>query len=125
MYMHLLIGNSFPLSLIRRAVRIEPRSIDHLRVAMKSAEVHSFWGHANTAPLAEEMLGSSLFRGSERPALTLSETRKPVLDGVEFTECWVLSPDYQPGFRPKVGEEVPSDQILGWQILQLTWEDDR
>lgn len=125
MYMHLLIGNSFPLSLIRRAVRIEPRTVERLRSALDGAEVHSFWGHANTASLAEEMLGVTLFRGTERPALTLSEARKPVLDGVEFTECWVLSPDYQPGFRPKIGEEVPAEQILGWQNLQLTWEDER
>lgn len=121
--MHLLIGNSFPLSLIRRPVRIAPQSVGLLREAVDGAELHSFWGHANTAHMAEELLGCKLFRVSERPALTLSESRKPILDGLAFDECWVLSPDYLPGYRPKVGEEVSTDRIQGWQVLRLTWED--
>lgn len=121
--MNLLLGNSFPLSLIRRPVRIVPQPASVLLKALEGAEVFSFWGHANTAPVAETLLGRPLFRSSERPALTLSEVRKPVLDGVEFAECWILSPEYRPGFRPNIGEEVSADQILGWQVLHMIWED--
>lgn len=118
---HLLLGNSFPLSLIRHPVRIEPRSVEDLKLELRGAEIHSFWGHANTRELASDMIGMSLFRGSERPALTLTEDRKPVLNGIEFHECWILSPDYVPGFRPAVGEEVHADQIQGWQVLKISW----
>ncbi len=117
----LLLGNSFPFSLIRAPVRIEPRSMSDLRAALKDAEVHSFWGHANTASAAEALAGVTLSRPSERPALTLSEDRKPMLDGIEFPECWILSPDYPPGFRPAIGEEVTHEKISGWQILFMEW----
>lgn len=119
--MHLLIGSTFPLSLIRSPVRIEPRSLEDLHAAVTACEVHSFWGHANTAAVAESMLGIDLFRESERPALTLSESRKPMLDGIEFDACWVLSPDYAPGFRPAIGVEVDSNRIQGWQVLRMNW----
>jgi hypothetical protein len=36
-------------------------------------------------------------------------------------ECWVLSPDYPPGFRPAIGEEVTDDKIIGWQVLKIKW----
>ncbi len=67
--MHLLIGSTFPLSLIRAPVRIVPSSLDELRERLPGAE----------------------------------------------------SPDYTPGFRPAIGEEVTPEQISGWQILRLFW----
>lgn len=96
--------------------------MDDLQSALRGAEVHSFWGHRNTVHAAEKIAGVTLFRESERPAITLSEDRKPVLDDIEFDTCWVLSPDYISGFRPDIGQEVTPEQITGWQILKISWE---
>lgn len=117
----LLVGNSFPLPLVRRAVAIRPWPLRRLRARLASHPVASYWGHANTRPAAETLLGVSLEPASERPALTLSPDRLPTLDGEAFTSCYVLSPDYRPGFRPVPGTEVPSEQIAGWSLLRIDW----
>jgi len=119
----LLIGNSFPLSLIRRRVTIEPIPLENLRDAISSAGgISSFWGHANTLAAAQAAVGHSLEPASERPVLRLSPANLPALDGETFTECWILSPGYTGNFRPKVGEEVPVDKIKSWQVLRMVWE---
>ena len=117
-----LIGNSFPLSLIRRSVRIEPVGRDELLAAVKGRPIASFWGHANTLAVANGWLGVDLTPKAERPALSLSEDKLPLLDGVECQECFILSPDYRPGFRPAIGSEVDATDILGWQVLKIIWE---
>ena len=118
-----LIGNSFPLVLIRRRVSIAPFSPEDLQRRLASAEkIFSFWGHRNTLPAAEAFLGIPLAPGRERPAIALDEEKFPVIDGKRFTECFVLSPDYRPGFRPAIGQEVEPDQISGWQCLKIQWE---
>lgn len=119
----ILIGNSFPLSLIRRKVTIEPAPLERLREAIDSAGgVLSFWGHANTLPAAEQAVGHSLAPAMDRPVLNLSPEQFPVFENKTFTECWILSPDYTGNFRPKVGEEVPTDKIRSWQVLRIVWE---
>lgn len=119
----LLIGNSFPLSLIRRKVMIEPARLERLREEIGDAGgVLSFWGHANTLPAAEEAVGRSLAPATERPALELSSDRYPVFQNKTFTECWILSPDYTGNFRPNIGEEVPTEKIRGWQVLRMERE---
>jgi len=118
----ILIGNSFPLSLIRRPVQIEPQTFEALQEAKQNAEIFSFWGHANTLDVAEQFTGISLQPKTKRPALQLQESRLPQLYGQTFCECWVLSPDYIDNFRPAIGEEVPPEKIKDWQILKLTWE---
>lgn len=120
---NLLIGNSFPLPLIRRDVRITLSSREELRRQMANRPVASFWGHANTLAAAGQWLGMDLTPATERPALTLSPEQLPMLDGQVYHECYVLSPDYRPGFRPAIGVEVSSKDILGWQLLHLTWEE--
>ena len=118
----ILISNSFPFSLIRCRVTVEPRTVAELLTAMHEHPWVSAWGHANTAHLASTIACADLRPQTERPALTLAENKLPQLDGQAFSECWLLSPDYvDPGFRPKVGEEVSADKIRDWQILRLSW----
>lgn len=118
----ILIGNSFPLSLIRRKIFIEPVPLDDLRQAIEDSDgIVSFWGHSNTLPAAEEAIGQSLAPATERPVLSLSPEGLPSLNQQIFNECWVLSPDYTENFRPKVGEDVSPEKILGWQVLRMDW----
>ncbi len=119
-----LLGSTFPLSLIRRAVQIVPADLGQIRQKLKEAPFVSFWGHQNTLNLASELLHIDVRPTSERPALSLSTEKFPMLDGQVFKECWVLSPDYIPGFRPRIGSEVEIDQIRDWQVLRIRWEDE-
>ena len=118
----ILISNSFPFSLIRRRVVVEPRSVADLLTAIHERPWVSAWGHANTVNLASTIACADLRPSAERPALTLTPEQLPRLDGQTFSECWLLSPDYTPGFRPRVGEEVSTDKILDWQVLRLAWK---
>ncbi len=118
----ILVGNSFPFSLIRRHVTVEPVRVKQVRAAMAGAEIHSFWGHAATRTAAESVLGISLATAKERPELVLSEDNLPMLDGYTFDACYVCSPNYTPGFRPKIGEEVKPEEIVGWQTLLISWK---
>lgn len=121
-----LIGNSFPFSLVRCArLVVETQPIAALKKALAGADVASFWGHANTRAAAEAVLGVSLAPRSERPAITLSPEGLPTLDGATFNTCWLLSPDYPEGFRPAIGVEVGPEQIAGWHVLKLTWQQER
>lgn len=116
-----LIGNSFPLSLIRRAVHIEPRSLEELQQAVGERGCLSYWGHANTLEATRKLLGFDPTPTVCRPALTLSSNLLPCLDGVEFAEVWVLSPDYAEGFRPQIAVEVAQERIIGWQVLRIAF----
>ena len=118
---HVLIGNAFPLSLVRRQVLIsviDQSSFQHL---VKSAVLHSFWGHSNTLEAVNTFLGVDVSPRVDRPVLSLSAEYLPRLDGMSFRNCCVVSPDYVPGFRPGIGEVIPADVILGWQILEMSW----
>jgi len=118
----ILISNSFPFALIRRKVTVEPMPIEVLQVLLRVRPVISAWGHANTLEQANRISGVDLKPRSERPAITLDEDGLPCLEAHSHRECWLLSPDYAPGFRPKPGEEVPPESIVGWQVLRLTWK---
>jgi len=121
-----LIGNSFPFSLIRcKRLIVESESISVLQETLTGTEVASFWGHTNTRAAAEAVLGVSLAPHTERPVVTLSSECRPMLDGEEFGICWLLSPDYPEGFRPAIGTEVTPEQIAGWHVLKLTWQRER
>ena len=119
----ILIGSAFPLSLIRRRVVIEPCGLDRVRSELRGRPFASYWGHANTLALANALLGVDVTPRTERPAVGLDAQQCPTLDGTIYKECFVLSPDYAPGFRPKVGEELGADKIAGWQALRMRWED--
>ena len=116
-----LFGNSFPLSLIRRRVVIDPRPIEELQRLLQENGVCSFWGHSNTVGIASAAVGTDVSPATARPVLSLNIENLPVLDGRIFRECWILSPDYVAGFRPAVGEEVGLEKVLGWQVLRIEW----
>ena len=119
----ILVGNAFPFSLVRcNRLIVEQKPISELKDALASAAVASFWGHENTRTAAESVLGISLATHGERPAVMLSPAQRPMLDGEEFSSCWLLSPDYPEGFRPAIGTEIGPEQIKGWHVLKLTWE---
>ncbi|MFA7172491.1 MAG: hypothetical protein WC340_03605 [Kiritimatiellia bacterium] len=117
----ILIGNSFPLSQVESTVTIEVVEIEVFREALCNARVCSFWGHTNTLQAASEFAGCDLTPHSERPVLTLSERKRPVLCGLEFNVCWVLSPRHALNFRPAIGAEVGSELITGWMIKKMEW----
>ncbi|MCX6878610.1 MAG: hypothetical protein NTW21_33065 [Verrucomicrobia bacterium] len=50
-----LLGNAFPLTLVRRPVRIEPHPLDELRQAIAARGCVSFWGHANAPPTSPDL----------------------------------------------------------------------
>lgn len=119
----ILVGNAFPFSLVRcNRLIVEQKPISELKDALASAAVASFWGHENTRTAAESVLGVSLATNGVRPAVTLSSAQRPMLDGEEFTSCWLLSPDYPEGFRPAIGSEVSPEMIEGWHVLKLSWQ---
>ncbi len=118
----ILLGNTFPFALLRRDANVRTMTIDELRAALADAEVVSFWGHENTRAAAETALGGiSLRPATERPALTLSPDGLPSLDGRVFRTCYVLAPDYRPGYRPAICEEPQPSDILGWHALRIDW----
>lgn len=117
----LLVGNAFPLSLVRRRVDICPAGVGELLAAVTGRRQVSFWGHANTLAAASRFVGFDLTPAEARPALSLDADGYPCYGGDVFRECWVVSPDYVEDFRPVVGQEVPADRIAGWQVLHLLW----
>ncbi len=117
----ILIGNSFPLSLMRREVVIAPVSLADLLEETATRRICSFWGHANTLRAASAATGLDLTPVTARPVLELSPDNLPLFNGQLFTGCWIVSPDYRGNFRPAVGEEVDESKIAGWQILKITW----
>lgn len=117
-----LIGNAFPLSLVRRRVVVEPQTREALRGALAGKKIFSFWGHASTQAAASSLAGVDLAPLATRPAVACdAATHLPSLHGALFRECWVIAPEYSPGFRPALGAEVSSELIAGWQILRLAW----
>lgn len=121
--MKVLIGNTFPLALVRRRVSIVPIRVEDARIIIDDSEgLASFWGHSNTAAAAEAALGVPVRPKVERPALVLDSEGLPSLNGESYSTVLVLSPDYVPGFRPAIGAEVPAESILGWQALVLQWD---
>lgn len=57
-----------------------------------------------------------------RPAVVLNTDHLPVLDGVAFSEVWILSPNDLPGYRPEIGAEVPVGKVTAWQVSQVIFE---
>ena len=107
--------------LVRRKVLIEPKTPEEFQKVVQNAEISSFWGHENTLSVVKQLLGVDLTPKEERPILSLSEDNFPQLYGESFTEVWLVNPDYKGVYRSKIGEEVSSDKIAGWQILKVTY----
>ena len=117
----LLVGNVFPLTLISRKVLIEPISLEEFTDCATHAKIYSFWGHSNTLAAACMACGVDLTPRTPRAVVTTSENGLPMLDGLEFERCFLVSPRYRQAFRPAIGEEVSLNQIAFWQILKMTW----
>ena len=122
MGIHFLTGNSFPLNLIRRAVRIEPETLEHYLRKLEDEPWESYWGHENTLAAVNAITGKDLRPRQMRPALELDADGYPALFGKTYRECWVLSPDYESGYRPGLKEEVEADRIRSWHVLRIVWE---
>ena len=118
----ILIGNTFPLSLIRRSVRIVPVSKETLLDEAKGRRIVSFWGHANTLAAVSHSFGLDLTPSCERPVLGLSQDNLPLFENNVFRECFILSPDYWKHFRPVIGIEVAEEDIAAWQVLRISWD---
>ena len=118
----ILIGNSFPFSLVRRKIRVVPVENDKFCQWIAGAEVYSFWGHGNTLAAAGEAFGIDLTPEVPRPVLQLDAAGFPVLNKKTFKECFLIVPRYNDAFRPAIGEEVALQKISSWQVLNLIWE---
>lgn len=118
----ILIGNAFPLALMRRKVTIEPMHLDDLRAAIENQSICSFWGHENTLEYACQLTGIDLRPHCERPIIHISSDGYPMLCDNVFTCCWIVSPNFKDHYRPSIGEEAPEDLIDSWEILRLRWE---
>ncbi len=116
-----MIGNAFPLTLIRHEVTIQPVHLEEVRHALQTRPWISFWGHGNTLKIANHLLGTDIAPHEDRPAVALQDDGIPELGGVRYHHCYILSADYVPGYRPAVGEEVGEEQITGWQTLRIDW----
>lgn len=115
----MLIGNTYPSSLIRRPALFTPVSVEEAQELLASRDSDSFWGHSNTVALASDVLGVDLTPREERPTLTLSDNNLPVLHGVEHLEVLVVSANIKAGHRkPRSdkSEYLPED-IESWQVL--------
>lgn len=120
--MEFITGNTYPMSLIRRAVRITPVTMDYYRERLSKGNWESFWGHANTLEVAKTECGYDLTPKTERPAMVLDEEGFPMLYGKQYKECLVLSPEYVPGYRPTIGKEDRAEDIQAWHVLRIEWE---
>lgn len=116
-----LLGNTFPLTLVRRECRIQPIKLEQAKAMLVAEGFRSFWGHANTLEAANLQLGFDVAPVSDRPALRLTEEGLPALEGEVASTVVVLSPSYRPGFRPAIGVEVGPEDILGWEALLVTF----
>lgn len=119
---NILIGNSFPLSLVRREINITPLDFGELRRSIAMSAVFSFWGHQNSLAEVSTLLQCDLTPLNERPSLMLSERNLPMLNGMEFAECYLVVPEYRQGFRPKINSEPEKSDILNWNYLKIIWK---
>lgn len=115
-----LLGNTFPLTLVRRAAIIRPIGMEDAKHLLEGGFV-SFWGHSNTAAVAKAQLGVDVSPDTERPALVLDEDGLPGIGGYHTDKVLVLSPTYRSGFRPAIGVEVSEADIVGWEPLLVTF----
>lgn len=119
--MAILVGNSFPTSLIAREVVVRPISLSEFREILAQKDFVSFWGHDNTLAAANAVAGVDLKPAVPRPALRLTAVGLPSLEGEESQDVYVLTPAYRPGFRPQIGVEVGPADIVGWSALHFHW----
>ena len=123
LYGAFITGNTFPVNLFRRRAEVIPATFEHYLEKLRNGNWESYWGHVNTLSAVNTLCGVDLTPREDRPALTTDSAGFPVLYGKSYRECWVLTPEYRPGFRPAIGVEVTPDDILSWQTLRILWHD--
>ena len=117
-----LLTNVYPFSLVRRKMLAEPMEMDEVKKIAQSGEFESAWGHANTISAVNEKLGADITPREARPAVILDTDNFPTLYGRKFTTVILISPNFVPGFRPAIGEEVGEEKILSWSALRLDFK---
>lgn len=120
----ILIGNAFPLVLVRRKVTVEPVSLEMLKTELEGKSIVSFWGHDNSVNAASDYVGLDLKPDTARPVLELDSSGLPCFNNESYSVCWIISPNYRDNHRPGIGEEVSSKMIESWQILKIIWDID-
>jgi len=119
----LLVGNTFPASLITVPVTITPITMDDVIYAMGNSErLLSFWGHTNTISIVNKLTGYDVTPSTERPALEVGCYGQVGLNGFEFSELYTITPLYKEGFRPQIGQELTPEDIVGWTTLHYQFE---
>lgn len=122
--MRFLTGNSFPLNLIVRPVRIYPKTLEQYRAALRRGEWVSFWGHTNTLHAVRQAVEFDLTPRESRAVISLDAEGYPMLYGESYRECWILAPQYVSARRPAIGAEVELSGIQSWRALQILWEEE-
>lgn len=118
----ILIGNTFPIAMVKRNVKIYPITLKSLRnEIVNSKKVYTYWGHENTRNIAQKILGIEFPKDDFRKPLSLSAEGYPLWGNIEFKKCYILSPNYRDGFRPSINREVTLDEILSWKALEMEW----
>ncbi len=117
-----LITNVFPFSLVRRKMLAEPIEMDDVIKMTKAGQFKSAWGHKNTITAVNNVLGVDITPKEDRPALVLDENNFPTLYGIKFSTVIIISPNFMPGFRPAIGEEVCEKKIKSWTALKLNFD---
>ena len=120
---HLLIGNSFPLALIKIPVRIFPLSLQLVRQMLRNAKsVTSYWGHDNTLRSISELLEEDLTPHTPRPSLLIDPFGCPVMGGKAFSHCIVASPVFPTGIRPNSNDQSKIlKDLTGWNFRLIDW----
>lgn len=116
----ILLGNSFPLGLVRRPAHLTPLRKEDLLTLLEGKEIVSFWGHQNTVSLVNAYLGREI--PCRRVALGLSRDLLPSIDGETFPRVVILTPRYREGFRPQIGVEPTPGDLDGWESLLLSFD---
>lgn len=117
----ILIGNAFPMTLVRRVVSIAPVAIRDFRGLLADAEIVSFWGHDNSLIAASDFAGRDLRPETNRPVVTLNDEGFPTLHGREFRGVYIISPNYDSTVRPGLEKEEAMTNIVGWSVLNLSF----
>ena len=116
-----ITGNSFPVNLFRRKAEVIPETFENYLAKLHRGQWESYWGHSNTLEAVNRLCGVDLTPREVRPALSVDTEGYPVLYGKSYRECWVLTPEYRPEFRPAIGVEVTNSDILSWQVVRILW----
>ena len=122
--MQILVGNTFPMSLIRRECFIVPVSSQEFKqfIELENPEIVSFWGHKNTIRVVYQIFNIDVTPIEDRPVLRLSSNRLPYYMNKEWKQVYVISPTYKADVgRPDPKIEVTPDMIKDWQILKIAF----